>query len=125
MIAPQSIAEILGLRGSIRTVRELEAAVSAGLPKRSLERLSARLVDSQALEGWDAEDMVISHAFGDQWIRQTRSAILSVPSVMTQGREHNLVPNVEHPQFSLISAGPPETIAWDARLFPRSTGTTT
>lgn len=43
MIAPQSIAEILGLRGSIRTVHELEAAVSAGLPKRSLERLSARL----------------------------------------------------------------------------------
>jgi putative toxin-antitoxin system antitoxin component (TIGR02293 family) len=43
MIAPQSIAEILGLGSSIRTVHELESAVSAGLPKRSLERLSARL----------------------------------------------------------------------------------
>jgi len=43
VIAPQSIAEILGLRASIRSVSELEAAVSAGLPKRSLERLSARL----------------------------------------------------------------------------------
>ncbi len=43
MIAPESIAEILGLSGSVRTVGELESAVSAGLPKRSLERLSARL----------------------------------------------------------------------------------
>ena len=43
MIAPESIAEILGLGTSIRTVGELETAVSAGLPKRSLERLSARL----------------------------------------------------------------------------------
>lgn len=43
MIEPQSIAEILGLGASIRTVNELESAVSAGLPKRSLERLSARL----------------------------------------------------------------------------------
>ena len=39
----ESIAEILGLQGSIRSVSDLEAAVSAGLPKRSLERLSARL----------------------------------------------------------------------------------
>jgi putative toxin-antitoxin system antitoxin component (TIGR02293 family) len=45
MIAPESIAEILGLGGAVRTVGELESAVSAGLPKRSLERLSARLYD--------------------------------------------------------------------------------
>src|ERR1700744_442421 len=43
MIAPQSIAEILGLGATVRTVEELESAVSAGLPKRSLERLSSRL----------------------------------------------------------------------------------
>jgi hypothetical protein len=42
MIAPVSIAEILGLGTSVRTVEDLETAVSAGLPKRSLERLSAR-----------------------------------------------------------------------------------
>jgi putative toxin-antitoxin system antitoxin component (TIGR02293 family) len=43
MIAPESIAEILGLGASVRTVGELESAVSEGLPKRALERLSARL----------------------------------------------------------------------------------
>jgi len=43
VIAPQSIAEILGLGQAVRTVRDLESAVSAGLPKRALEQLSARL----------------------------------------------------------------------------------
>jgi len=43
VIAPESIAEILGLPASIQSVSDLEAAVSGGLPKRSLERLSARL----------------------------------------------------------------------------------
>lgn len=47
MIAPESIAEILGLGPSIRNLRQLESAVSAGLPKRSLERLSTRLHDDR------------------------------------------------------------------------------
>jgi putative toxin-antitoxin system antitoxin component (TIGR02293 family) len=49
MIAPESIAEILGLGASVRTVGELELAVSAGLPKRALERLSARLYDDRRI----------------------------------------------------------------------------
>jgi putative toxin-antitoxin system antitoxin component (TIGR02293 family) len=47
MIEPHSIAEILGLGEAIRTVGQLESAVSAGLPKRSLERLSARLYEDR------------------------------------------------------------------------------
>lgn len=43
MIAPESIAEILGLEASVRTLEELESAVSAGLPKHSWERLALRL----------------------------------------------------------------------------------
>ena len=47
IIAPESIAEILGLGASVRTVGQLESAVSAGLPKRALERLSSRLFDDR------------------------------------------------------------------------------
>ncbi len=43
MVAAESIAEILGLGNSVRTLHDLDAVVAAGLPKRSLERLSARL----------------------------------------------------------------------------------
>jgi putative toxin-antitoxin system antitoxin component (TIGR02293 family) len=49
MIAPESIAEILGLGSAVRTVGELESAVSAGLPKRSLERLSSRLYSDRKI----------------------------------------------------------------------------
>ncbi len=47
MVEPQVVAEILGLGASIRTVGELDSAVSAGLPKRALERLSARLYEDE------------------------------------------------------------------------------
>lgn len=47
MIEAQAIAEILGLAATVRTLRGLETAVLAGLPKRSLERLSARLYEDR------------------------------------------------------------------------------
>lgn len=43
MVTAQPIAEILGLGASVRTMRELDNAVTAGLPKRSLVLLSSRL----------------------------------------------------------------------------------
>ena len=51
MIAPQSIAHILGLTAAVQTVGDLESAVSAGLPKRSLERLSARIYTDKKAAG--------------------------------------------------------------------------
>jgi RES domain-containing protein len=75
-------------------------------------------VRSDAVPGWAADDMIASRAFGDRWISEARTAVLRVPSVVTQGREHNVVLNSLHPQFGLITAGQPETIVWDSRLFP-------
>jgi putative toxin-antitoxin system antitoxin component (TIGR02293 family) len=43
MVTAQPIAEILGLGTSIRSMQELDNAVNAGLPKRSLVLLSSRL----------------------------------------------------------------------------------
>jgi len=43
MVAALSIAEILGLGASVRTMEDLDTAVTAGLPKRSLVLLSSRL----------------------------------------------------------------------------------
>lgn len=43
MVAAQPIAEILGLGAEVRSMQELDIAVSAGLPKRSLVLLSSRL----------------------------------------------------------------------------------
>jgi RES domain-containing protein len=69
------------------------------------------------LPGWHAEDMRASRAFGDRWIRENRTAVLRVPSLITTGRENNLLFNPLHPQFALIEAGRPEPVHWDERLF--------
>lgn len=71
------------------------------------------------LQGWDAEDATASRAYGDEWSRSRRTAVLRVPSVITQGREHNLVFNPDHPAFPDIRAGAAEIIHWDTRLFRR------
>src|SRR5882672_11145692 len=39
------------------------------------------------IENWDAEDMLASRAFGDDWIESKRTAVLRVPGVVTYGRE--------------------------------------
>jgi RES domain-containing protein len=77
-------------------------------------------VSIDQIKDWDSEDTIASRAFGDEWIRSLRTALLRVPSVITQGRENNLVLNAAHPQFPLISAGSPEPVKWGSRLF-RST----
>jgi RES domain-containing protein len=51
--------------------------------------------------------------FGDTWLREVRTAVLRVLSVMTGGRENNILINPLHPQFSKISVSEPEPIHWD------------
>lgn len=53
---------------------------------------------------------------GDKWITSMRSAVLLVPSSVVK-REHNVVINPAHPDFSLISASKPFSVQWDSRLF--------
>lgn len=74
-------------------------------------------VSINQIKGWDSEDSTASRAFGDEWIRTVRTAVLRVSSVITQGRENNLVLNAAHPQFPIMSAGLPEPMKWDLRLF--------
>ncbi len=81
--------------------------------------VNIELVVQEDVPGWDAEEAVASRTYGDEWIHSRRTAVLQVPGVITQGREYNLVLNTEHPDFKMIQAGAPQTVHWDARLFPR------
>jgi RES domain-containing protein len=81
------------------------------------DRLKVENVSINTVPGWDGEDMRASRAFGDRWLRERRSPILQVPSVITQGRENNVVFNPAHADFDLIRAFDPELVFWDARLF--------
>lgn len=90
MIVPQSIAEILGLGSSIRTLGELESAIAAGLPKRSLERLSARLyLDRRAASAYKFK--VVPQA---TWKRRTKR--LSVEESERTERLARVLASAEH-----------------------------
>lgn len=80
------------------------------------EQARVETVQPLALAGWDAEDLV-SRQFGDAWLKEKRTAVLEVPSVITEGRENNILLNPLHPQFPFIEASEPEPIRWDVRLF--------
>ena len=66
--------------------------------------------------GWDRADLRVARAFGEAWIREQRTAVLVVPSVVAR-REGNVLINPQHADFSGIVAGAPEPVVWDARLF--------
>jgi RES domain-containing protein len=75
-------------------------------------------VSGHTVQEWDAEDMIASRVFGDQWIQEQRTAVLQVPNVITQGRETNLIFNPMHSEFALIRTADAEPVHWDKRLFP-------
>jgi RES domain-containing protein len=81
------------------------------------EPLNIETAESSALVGWDSEDLTVSRGFGDTWLREMRTAVLRAPSVITEGRENNILINPLHPHFSKISVSEPEHIHWDSRLF--------
>jgi len=81
------------------------------------DEVAVEAVSIDRVEDWDAVDMKTSRAFGDRWTQENRTAILRVPSVITNGRENNITFNPAHSQFALIKAGDPEPVHWDARLF--------
>jgi RES domain-containing protein len=70
--------------------------------------------------GWDdLRDFSVAQAFGREWLISRRSALLVVPSVVTGGRDTNVVVNPDHPDAARISVGPETALALDPRLFGR------
>lgn len=73
--------------------------------------------------GWDAENSVTARAFGDQWLKEARAAVLIVPSVIAR-LDHNALVNPLHPDANQLIITAPEKIMWDKRLFERISGRT-
>ncbi len=73
-------------------------------------------IASGDVPAWDADDMAASRGFGDAWYDERRTAVLSVPSVVTR-LDRNILLNPRHPDFSRIGATSPAPVPWDRRLF--------
>lgn len=52
---------------------------------------------------------------GDQWVRESRSAVLEVPSTILPS-ESNFLFNPAHPDFRKVTIGSPEPFLFDPRL---------
>ena len=107
-----ALLEVL-VHSSLGRVPKTHALVEIAIP----DQRSVETVAIGALQGWDAEDQIVSRSFGDQWLEEKRSAVLLVPSAATRGREHNILLNPEHPEFERITASQPQEVVWDGRLF--------
>jgi RES domain-containing protein len=66
--------------------------------------------------GWADADLRVARSVGDAWLRERRSAVLLVPSVVAR-REFNVLIHPGHPHFRRIRAAAPEPVLWDKRLF--------
>lgn len=112
---PGALVEVL-VHAELDKVPMTHSAVQIDIP----ESVSIEAVGTAQLPGWASDDRVVDRAFGDRWIDELRSAVLLVPSVVLQGRESNVLINPAHPEFARITAGEPEPVMWDTRLFSRS-----
>jgi RES domain-containing protein len=56
--------------------------------------------------------------FGDGWIRERRTAVLSIPSVIVTV-ERNFVINPAHPDVARLTAHPPQPFSLDPRFWKR------
>lgn len=56
-----------------------------------------------------------AQAVGDLWVKQVRSAVLDLPSVIIRG-EANYLLNPSHANFKQVIIGTPEPFAFDSRL---------
>lgn len=89
------------------------AVVVVEFPEESITR-----VEEQASlpPDWKAQPPHVgTQVIGDQWIRTARSAVLSVPTVITPG-ERNFLFNPAHPDFARVILQPAQEFQFDTRL---------
>jgi RES domain-containing protein len=107
-----AVLEML-VHSNLGRVPKTHALVEIAIP----DGVSVESVSPSDVPAWDSFDLKAGRAFGDRWLDEKRSAVLLVPSVVTRGRERNVLLNPGHPDFAKIKAGKPQDLAWDERLF--------
>ena len=102
---------------------------TGGVPKPQVaieilvpETVEIEEVTAADVPGWDRRDLIASRRYGDGWLREQRTAVLIVPSVVLR-HERNALINQDHASFPLITASRPAPVIWDDRLFRRRSST--
>ena len=106
-------------------VLEILVHLSASIPDRYVlgmaevpEGLLVEVVNEDGLpQSWSTlgpREQVTTRRIGDEWVEQQRSAVLSVPSVISG--ERNYVLNPAHPDFQRITFADTIPFRFDTRL---------
>ncbi len=70
-------------------------------------------------ENWSASPAPLEiQRIGDEWARAQASVVLKVPTSVLPV-EFNYLINVEHPEFSKVKLGKPQTLTFDERLYKK------
>jgi len=104
----------------------IEMIVNLPAPKllQKYDRISAQislnlvleLSDVDLPEDWNSRPISPStRAIGDRWIKEQRSAVLRVPSIVVPD-EYNYLLNPNHPDFAKVKIGKPTMYYFDPRL---------
>ncbi len=108
----QSLAVLESLVHLNPPVRFHYVAMRVGFDKALVETVPPQSLPAD----WQAEPPASStERLGDRWVREARSAVLALPSVIIPG-EVNYLLNPTHPDFKRIAIGKPERFAFDPRL---------
>jgi RES domain-containing protein len=108
---------------SLATLEILVGGTSRYLLRRYVRfsvDFDASLIQSVALASLPKEwsnypPSIKTQKIGDIWIKESKSAVLKVPSVIIR-EEFNYLINPVHPDFNKISIGKPEVFPFDKRL---------
>ncbi|HEV2146854.1 MAG TPA: RES domain-containing protein [Longimicrobiaceae bacterium] len=107
------LLEILVHAGRLQKVPGAHHCARAEIP----DDLPVEVVDEARLPGWELEESSSARAYGDAWLAEGRTAVLSVPAAAARPLGRNLLLNPAHPDYPRIRVHAPAPISWDARLF--------
>lgn len=106
-----AILEVLTKAGSVSPHEEYVL-----IPASWDEAFTERLIERALPEDWRAlPPIAATKAIGDDLVKEARSAVLAVPSVIVPA-EINYLINPAHPDFRRIKIGKPTPFVFDPRL---------
>ncbi|MEO6243979.1 MAG: RES family NAD+ phosphorylase [Opitutaceae bacterium] len=101
---------IVNARNGTKLAGEPWAVLSAEIPQDLVER------PTRVPDNWrEYPHPRATQEFGAKWLREQRSAVLRVPSVVVLG-EFNYLLNPAHADFAKLRIGKPEPFSFDPRL---------
>ncbi len=107
-----SLLEILVHSLRPRTLPGPHHCARADIPDELIEHL-----DPAELPGWESRDTADARAFGDRWLVEARTAVLTVPALPCRPFGRVVMINPSHADVVRLERHPPIAIPWDERLF--------